>query len=514
MTKYIKLGLLTLVGVMFSSVVYAGITHLWDPYEYLTHKRKQETAVKTCAARGYFNTSQSGMTCYKVTLMGGLKCFSCECDLEEFKYTSENCNGDKEPVITKDSCVNPSNNIVHYSECACKDSSQEIVNGKCEAKCPAYAPRKANGECECSDTGATYYPSTQECKCKSNYEEFDGKCLPVCSAGKKRAANGKCQLCVDTVNAYYEGGERDECVCMSTLRQMDSDGMCRCIEGYVENESGECVRKTSGGCSSGFIMINGVCQKCPEDSTYSDGQCVCSDPNREIYVDDEGNISCECKEGYEYDALDCALHGECNCELRNDCDESEVKHPDTGVCIDPMNCYFDMSTCSSVPNMSSGAGYTCEQRYKGSMPLIEKCNKARLLSGLDEIIICADPYPLFVCCGENEVVQDNKCVCQEGYSKDSSGVCKKASAGGGIDCSTPHKDLGKCALCRGAMDYNYCMCGSYGKYYHASTGKCTNSPSSNGSGGTGNDAFQTTGGSANPNNMNNGVNTNGVDILR
>ena len=41
------------------------------------------------------------------------------------------------------------------------------------------------------------------------------------------------------------------------------------------------------------------------------------------------------------------------------------------------------------------------------------------------------------------------------------------------------------------------MCGS-NKFYHASDGTCTSSSTTNGSGNSGNDAFKTTDGAANP----------------
>ena len=286
MTKYIKLGLLTLVGVMFSSVVYAEMINIWDPYEYLTHKSKQETTVKTCAARGYFNTLQSGMSCYKVTLMGGLKCFSCECDKRVYKYSTSNCNGTKTLDASSGYCKDPSG-VTYYKGCKCLDSN------------------------------AFYNEATKNCNCNSGYVLRDGVCVldevilpppPVnCPEGIIADKDGDCTICLD-VNKTFDGAS------------------CVCREGLVENEVGVCVSDPKTKCPPNSTY-NSVSKECVCDSGYetdSEGNCVFVDDCSGYLTAQEGKI---CKERITAKGVSCFY----DCKDASACGTGIVKEGDNAI---------------------------------------------------------------------------------------------------------------------------------------------------------------------------------------
>lgn len=349
MTKYLKIVLFAVIGIMFSGIAEAAITPINEAENDLKFGSRKKGELK-CDNRIYLSSPIPNMDCKIVTLSDNkTQCFSCTCPLTTYPYTDSNCKGERRPVTTESYCTDKSTGTKHYKSCECVDKHAtynestrkcecnddfELYNGVCKEKCTNGTARSGDGSCSsCVAEDAHYDNSSAQCKCddskkelrnglcicKAIYDAVDGNCLAKCPAGIKRDANDSCTVCIDETKEYVDG----ECV-------------TRCPE-HATLIDGECQ------CNSGYEMVNNVCELaqtsgnngCPEGASEKNGVCVCDDATRELWTDEEtGETSCKCKDGYYDDPFD----GEDKCIVDPNSDVMQCPVPsvldeETGECI-------------------------------------------------------------------------------------------------------------------------------------------------------------------------------------
>ena len=95
MTKYIKICLVAMIGIMFSSVANAAMTNIWDGSGkdlFRSHKPSDKETYD-CEKNNMFPSTRYDMNCTPQRMADNTICFKCSCDTETFPYTVNNCGG-------------------------------------------------------------------------------------------------------------------------------------------------------------------------------------------------------------------------------------------------------------------------------------------------------------------------------------------------------------------------------------------------------------------------------------
>ncbi|KAI5645184.1 trypsin inhibitor like cysteine rich domain-containing protein [Phthorimaea operculella] len=311
-------------------------------------------------------------------------------------------------------------------------------------------------------------PVKPGCTCDDGYVRADnGTCIPIkqCPScgGDENAQNG-CGNCRKTCS-NYNSDEPQIC-----LEYCDLNG-CDCKDGYVLDEIlNKCVLPVdcSPPCGENEELdycVNGKCNQavtCKDLDTIT-GTDECTGPV-------ECQRGCSCKYGYLRD---------CNgvCIPENKCPNSKCKRdnetyvpcnyqcrPETCAQVGyPLKCLYstspspDSTSCGGDPNARAGCGGNCGRRCsdynKGPVacPLICLLNGCDCIDGYvydDNIKKCVRPEKCTQVCGMNEEYTScvescsestcgeksnavssrsrkctSGCICREGYSRNSNGVC-------------------------------------------------------------------------------------------
>lgn len=282
-------------------------------------------------------------------------------------------------------------------------------------------------------------------------------------------------------------------------------------KGDLDNTNYTYVSKEPDATSDGWIvcsMENPTKGKviCPAGATSTaDGKCECINRDKKLVTDENGKMYCDCiKEGYYDDPSD----GEDKCivDPNSDvmqCPEPSILNEDTGECIcaDSKICTLDCvdgkyELCGNFQKTATDA--TCTDLTWDNQKQMFLCKTgsttftATVWDCIETEITCKQS----ACTDGYEIVSVNgKDTCMAPCSQ---GQTRNTTTG---ECVSSTTGSNKGSGCAGASDYNYCMCGKYGYYYHASTGKCTTSPTNNSGSGTANDALIVKGGGANTNTL-------------
>ncbi|EAR93490.2 transmembrane protein, putative (macronuclear) [Tetrahymena thermophila SB210] len=321
----------------------------------------------------------SNMIC---SCLGGSKENSqnqCICDSGQVleNGTCVSCSSNCLMCSSSTTCTQCSNNTYLSFDNTCINNCQDTfladdTNRKCY--CPENESVNNDGKCDCS---LGFYRVNDKCSpCPQNCGSCDSNGCQKCKQGFYFDYNKDCvSNCPET---YHVDQDQQNCVCGTD--QQEIDHKCSCPDKQVF-ENGKCVNCNSNcqQCSSSttcqkcdpsyVLAYNQIClTECPQ--TYeknSDSTCICGQNKQEI------NQKCSCIKGFfERDNNCLACISSCDvCSNENDCQKCSI------------NSYLNyMNKCES------------------------DCPATFIKDDLNLICVCPTNFRL----------QDDKCVCDTGYS--------------------------------------------------------------------------------------------------
>ena len=286
---------------------------------------------------------------YMVTLMDGeviaqqkiAKCDACntkgqdDCEGENGYYK---CNAAPAPVTCPDGCVCDDGSSVCKS---CSDSTKEVVNNACVAKCSSNQYRDNNGACQACHTSCATCTGPAETECASCtwpkvLNDQTHKCedpAPVTCAVEHctTCVSGKSDECQTCASGYTPSQDKKSCVedapTPAAECKVDSESHCSkchecktsclcCEEGYAKSWS-DTIKCSVCDTLNGYYMLNNKCVKCEAEHC---SVCDSSD-NKKCTTCESGYIAKDgqCKQ-CDPNCRSCLVNGEGKCDT-NSCDE-------------------------------------------------------------------------------------------------------------------------------------------------------------------------------------------------
>ncbi|KAK7478693.1 hypothetical protein BaRGS_00030078, partial [Batillaria attramentaria] len=290
---------------------------------------------------------------------------------------------------------------------------------------------------ECVDTDECANSQTNECD--MNCFNTLGSYLCTCDAGYRLDNDG--HTCWD-INECQEQTDRCEHFCNNTAGSYT----CMCEEGYTLGESGTTCTQDAATVS---LCSNAGCSHgCKSSLDSSTGQRV---------------PECICPDGYDLDPTDektCRDHDECQDNL---CTQRCFNYNGGFACY--CNRGYKLSddkvTCERCPPLHYGINCeltcTCSGRFKACDP-VKGC-------------ICEDGWTGSLCqedvdecsnktiCSSDQIcvntIGSYECTCQDGYRKDSTGMCQDINEC--VDWSS-FSGCGELEICVNLPGEFYCKC--------------------------------------------------------
>ncbi|MBE6467595.1 MAG: hypothetical protein E7004_03270 [Alphaproteobacteria bacterium] len=163
MTKYLKIALFAMIGIMFSGIAEAAITPINEAENDLKFGSRKKGELK-CDNITTFSSPKSGMDCKVVTLSDNkTQCWKCDCSQKDYPYTKENCSGKLILDTSSSSCTDITTGKKYYKTCECGEGLLAAEEAK---KYATYfdigSPVQSAGNLACYD------PKKFTCKNASN----------------------------------------------------------------------------------------------------------------------------------------------------------------------------------------------------------------------------------------------------------------------------------------------------------------------------------------------------------
>lgn len=163
MTKYLKIALFAMIGIMFSGIAEAAITPINEAENDLKFGSRKKGELK-CDNITTFSSPKSGMDCKVVTLSDNkTQCWKCDCSQKDYPYTKENCSGKLILDTSSSSCTDITTGKKYYKTCECGEGLLTAEEAK---KYDTYfdigSPIQSAGNLACYD------PKKFTCKTASN----------------------------------------------------------------------------------------------------------------------------------------------------------------------------------------------------------------------------------------------------------------------------------------------------------------------------------------------------------
>ncbi len=298
-------------------------------------------------------------------------------------------------------------------------------NGYCyEAlDCDDHGGFQYRDTCDCSTAKGWGGDLCNECSSIDKVEGTDGFCYEKLDcANDGTQVNGYCvcagnwggDLCNECTGFEgADGGCYDVLECENGSTQVNDS--CGCINGWSGTTCGECVGSAKDGvcyapmgCANGGVQEGDVCN-CESANGWGGALCdECSTIGK-----------AEGTDGICYDKIECGhgglqVNNTCNCEsangwggnLCNECESIGRYEGDDGICYGPKGC---------VNGSQTGNECICTNGWEGT--LCDECESVGRFEGADGSCYVA------INCGEHGTQFNNTCVCDEGYTRNSTGVC-------------------------------------------------------------------------------------------
>jgi len=271
--------------------------------------------------------------------------------------------------LVKTLCVVcPSNSYVDGSgQCTCNNGyALNSASLTCSLACFDNAYRNSLGQCVCNDG---YFNQGNQCVSQGNCQNgmtWNGTACSCPSAQFPDSITKLCTLCNTPDRAvigtscgcsptYYPSN--GACIpCNSYSIYNSASQQCVCMSGYSLS-NGQCVLNTNCPANanwnsvykicqciySGQYIINGVCQSCPQYSTWNGNNCICQNGYVMIGSSCNGNCpaysswngqSCICNNGYFMIGTSCAT-----------CDINSVYVPSKLTCVCNSGWYGSYNAC-------------------------------------------------------------------------------------------------------------------------------------------------------------------------
>ena len=163
MTKYLKIALFAMIGIMFSGIAEAAITPINEAENDLKFGSRKKGELK-CDNITTFSSPKSGMDCKVVTLSDNkTQCWKCDCSQKDYPYTKENCSGKLILDTSSSSCTDITTGKKYYKTCECGEG---LLTAEETKKYDTYfdigSPVQSAGNLACYD------PKKFTCKNASN----------------------------------------------------------------------------------------------------------------------------------------------------------------------------------------------------------------------------------------------------------------------------------------------------------------------------------------------------------
>lgn len=163
MTKYLKIVLFAMIGIMFSGIAEAAITPINEAENDLKFGSRKKGELK-CDNITTFSSPKSGMDCRVVTLSDNkTQCWKCDCSQKDYPYTKENCSGKLILDTSSSSCTDITTGKKYYKTCECGEG---LLTAEETKKYDTYfdigSPVQSAGNLACYD------PKKFTCKNASN----------------------------------------------------------------------------------------------------------------------------------------------------------------------------------------------------------------------------------------------------------------------------------------------------------------------------------------------------------
>ncbi|MBO4351261.1 MAG: hypothetical protein J6A01_09995 [Proteobacteria bacterium] len=286
-------------------------------------------------------------------------------------------------------------------------------------------------------------------------------------------SNGVC-VC-DTATNYY--GTPGSCILCEGEHKIVKDNNCVCDDnGFEDDGNGGCKAKTSSlSCGDHEKESEGACV-CDNDAKYygSAGSCALCEGEHKTVKDN----SCVCEDNFEDDG-----NGGCKEKDAVECGENEKAGDDGCVCDNDANYYGEAGSCALCEGENKVVkenACVCDDGYEddgngGCKEAASECGENEKAG--DDGCVCDGDKGYYgeagsctLCEGENKVVKENACVCDDGYADDGDGGCKAACGENEIekygvcacnDEANYYGEAGSCQLCSGdhkVITGNDCVC--------------------------------------------------------
>ncbi|KRX02509.1 Insulin-like growth factor binding protein, N-terminal [Pseudocohnilembus persalinus] len=318
-------------------------------------------------------------------------CIKC---LDEYFLENQSCKKCSYPCLQCSSndecltCVADSNR--DQNTCECLQGYQEVDNSlTCslipnQKECPYPCNTCDENQClTCIGENRDYAP---DCKCNIGYYDDNAECKKCAENCADCSSISECYQCTD---GYYLENQNclqcnypcktcknaDTCLtCLGENRENGKNG-CQCIQGYQENQKGECEKIIDEICQNGeyFDKKQGNCKSCIQGcETCDQNQCL------------------SCNVGYTFAGEQCIQCSQFN-----------------------QNCI----ECDDL--------YTCKACGLGSYLNLntQKCDKCPTYC-----YTCEDDQTCTSCQGEKKIVEKN-CQCADGYKMNEYGNCDEICTG-------------------------------------------------------------------------------------
>ena len=299
----------------------------------------------------------------------------------------------------------------HYCGTAVKcdqcSSGFLYYQGKCYKFCPETTYAVSTNCIDCNIGNCITCNVEKQClKCKDNFFLYKFKCFEKCPKGYY-PKNDKCEKCM------YPCLDCEEKNVTSANNTVIKKLVCKeCPEGYIFTND-----KCDDSCEVNYVKKNSRCEQCKDTNCIkcrSTDLNVCNACKDNYYIKQGKLCVLDCGIGYYPDGKRCKnCKDTCNkCESLNKC--LECKQPYKLL----LNiCYRNCPIGSIEINNNPGLCKLCNS---------ERCKEC-LATNTNECVDCRSTYVLYngLC----------KIDCPEGYTKDSSRICKPCTVNKCRNCS-------------------------------------------------------------------------------